>query len=728
MSSSKPLIFAEQPVSDTPVTTFDLSHELKTSLDPGQLCPILVEDTLPSDIFHVKLNSFLRLAPLTFPVFHRIDAYTHAFFVPNRILWDSWNEFIWNGNGKVKLVDQSSFVAPLEPFFAPNFDYVTHIADKLSAWKGSTAGSFGFALKCMSYLLTGYSYQDVILGSISNPEEGAYKYNTSAFLRETYDYAYGSKSLLDYLGITRTPDYERQFQAILLLVSHFGHSTRTYAFNGWMLGDYTNEASFLGHVELAEDVNSLFSNSTDSMSEGDQTFDSLGDNLYEFWRNSRMYFYVNGDWEYCTISNFKSSVSLAKLVTQGAQTFTYSFDYTTSAGVVNTVSDTLSLAAEKLANLRRVCELFSVIELYYQNQDFRFSALPFRAYRAIYNEYYRDQNSDTYLDYSTSSGRQQPSEFFKLAWTLTRCYEHDYFTSCFQQQSRQNYLLPVGLQQSVTKTAGAAIVSNNGQESRVTTDASFAGTITTKITGLLDDLRTMMHLQRLSDKVTRAGSRIRESIQSLFPNTDIQDISPDQPVYIAGSSFPVTISEVTQTSQSTDTHALGDYAGHGVATGCDLDFDWTCKEHGFIFVISSIRPRSGYSQGMPKMYDRRSYLDYALPDLATLGDQPVYNSEIFASSRDPRGVFGYIPRYSEYKFRGDRLSGTFRDPWTMSSWHLSRLFLTQPQLNTEFLHVNGKEMDRIFAYEDDDYDHYFGVFYIDMKTARPLPMYSIPTF
>ena len=185
---------------------------------------------------------------------------------------------------------------------------------------------------------------------------------------------------------------------------------------------------------------------------------------------------------------------------------------------------------------------------------------------------------------------------------------------------------------------------------------------------------------------------------------------------------------MTQTSASDAQSALGDYAGHGIATGCDLNFDWKCREHGFIVVLASIRPRTGYHQGLAKMFDRRTYLDYALPDLATLGEQPVLNKEIFSGSSDPNGTFGYIPRYSEYKYRADTLSGDFLNPWTMSAWHLSRTFFTQPLLNSEFLHIDSKENDRIFAYEDDDLDHYFGVFYFNETAVRPLPMYANPTF
>jgi hypothetical protein len=80
-----------------PKNKFDLSHERKTSCDFGQLLPIYVEEVLPGDSFRVRTELLIRLAPMVFPVMHRINAYVHYFYVPNRLVWDEWEDFITGG-------------------------------------------------------------------------------------------------------------------------------------------------------------------------------------------------------------------------------------------------------------------------------------------------------------------------------------------------------------------------------------------------------------------------------------------------------------------------------------------------------------------------------------------------------------------------------------------------------------------------------------------------------
>lgn len=76
---------------------FDLSHDVKMSLNPGKLIPVLTMDVLPGDKIRVSSESMLRFAPLLAPIMHKVDVYTHFFFVPNRITWSGWEKFITNG-------------------------------------------------------------------------------------------------------------------------------------------------------------------------------------------------------------------------------------------------------------------------------------------------------------------------------------------------------------------------------------------------------------------------------------------------------------------------------------------------------------------------------------------------------------------------------------------------------------------------------------------------------
>lgn len=75
----------------------DLSHEKKMSFQMGQLVPIYFEDVVPSDVFRVSSEVFVRLAPMLAPIMHRLDVFVHFFYVPYRILWANAELFFTGG-------------------------------------------------------------------------------------------------------------------------------------------------------------------------------------------------------------------------------------------------------------------------------------------------------------------------------------------------------------------------------------------------------------------------------------------------------------------------------------------------------------------------------------------------------------------------------------------------------------------------------------------------------
>lgn len=78
-------------------SAFDLSHEKKLSCNMGELVPILLEEILPGDQFNVRTETMMRLAPMLAPIMHRVNVYVHYFYVPNRLLWNEWEDFITGG-------------------------------------------------------------------------------------------------------------------------------------------------------------------------------------------------------------------------------------------------------------------------------------------------------------------------------------------------------------------------------------------------------------------------------------------------------------------------------------------------------------------------------------------------------------------------------------------------------------------------------------------------------
>lgn len=91
-----PNIFNSVKMTRPTKNVFDLSHDVKLSLNPGFLVPTLMMEAVPGDKFNLGCDSMLRFAPLVAPMMHRVDVTMHYFFVPNRLLWENWEKFITN--------------------------------------------------------------------------------------------------------------------------------------------------------------------------------------------------------------------------------------------------------------------------------------------------------------------------------------------------------------------------------------------------------------------------------------------------------------------------------------------------------------------------------------------------------------------------------------------------------------------------------------------------------
>jgi hypothetical protein len=86
--------FSRVPKADTPRSTFDRSHAHKTTFDAGKLVPIFVDEVLPGDTFNMDATTFTRLATPLKPLMDNIHLDIHFFFVPNRLVWTNWQQFM----------------------------------------------------------------------------------------------------------------------------------------------------------------------------------------------------------------------------------------------------------------------------------------------------------------------------------------------------------------------------------------------------------------------------------------------------------------------------------------------------------------------------------------------------------------------------------------------------------------------------------------------------------
>lgn len=368
----------------------------------------------------------------------------------------------------------------------------------------------------------------------------------------------------------------------------------------------------------------------------------------------------------------------------------------------------------------------------------QFSALPFRAYHLIYNEYYRDQNLTPKVIFSKGDGRVPDPDMDALANIRNRAWEKDYFTSCLPWAQKggsvsipntQNFKEPATAEEvsgaplsasALTVNAAGEVRAGAGGTERVVLD-------TLESIGIsINDLRTSNRLQEWLEKNARAGSRLAEFILAHF-GVMSDDLRLGRPQYLGGHTNPVVISEVLSSYQNADDtgYPQGNMSGHGISTGGNAGFKGQFKEHGFVFGIMSVLPRTAYQQGVPKTFLRKDKFDYAFPSFAHLGEQAVDIREIYQDYLAEQGdvTFGYQSRYAEYKYKASSVHGDFRS--NLAFWHMGRIFGSTPQLNDSFVTSNPDK--RVFAVTTQDEDELLCQIYNRVDALRVLPYFSNPT-
>lgn len=357
--------------------------------------------------------------------------------------------------------------------------------------------------------------------------------------------------------------------------------------------------------------------------------------------------------------------------------------------------------------------------------DVSFSALPFRAYQLIWNEYFRDKDLQTEAVVSTGSGLDTTTDLnLKFG-----CWEKDYFTSARPYpQLGDAVTIPLsgnaplspttapvdGTGDSPTLTVSGTtrtlrmVSGNNAWNANggagtpgVTGDGVWTTTaLETDLDGVeadlsdvaavnIEDLRLASAIQRFKERMSRFGHTLPEFYRSF--GVSPQDSRMQWPELIGSGSSVIQFSEVLQTAEGTN--PVGELAGHGISAARSNRFKYHVQEDCLILTLCIVRPQTVYMQATQKMWHRSSRYDYFLPDLQNLGQQPILNKEINAGHASPSGVFGYQDQYDDYRRIENSVSGEFRD--TLDFWHMARDIPNDVALNSTFVQAN--PTDRIYA-------------------------------
>lgn len=418
------------------------------------------------------------------------------------------------------------------------------------------------------------------------------------------------------------------------------------------------------------------------------------------------------------------------------------------------------------------------------------SALPFRAYALIMNEWFRDENlSDPLVvpvDDATVAGVNTGTfvtDVCKGGLPYKAAKYHDYFTSCLPSpQKGPDVTIPVAsagsmpvvprvdlvpaslfdgstmrlrksdgtdfspgyddAYVSMTNSSNPSVIAQRGQPfGSLNESIAFANLYAVgdgnAAAATINQLRMAFQIQKLYEKDARGGSRYIEILKSHFGVTS-PDARLQRPEYLGGNRVPININQVVQQSATASGEtAQGTVTGMSVTTDTHSDFTKSFTEHGFVIGVMVARYDHTYQQGLERFWSRKDRFDYYWPVFANIGEQAVKNKEIFAqgpSVKDSAGaviddqVFGYQEAWADYRYKPSRVTGEMRSQYAQSLdvWHLADDYTALPMLSDSWIREDKANVDRVLAVTSSVSNQLFADIYIKNRTTRPMPMYSIP--
>lgn len=427
------------------------------------------------------------------------------------------------------------------------------------------------------------------------------------------------------------------------------------------------------------------------------------------------------------------------------------------------------------------------------NKKIKVNALPARAYAMIYNEWFRDENLEaplmlgykktddggvpagdgiTDIKYSANDPEKTTNMNEGALYGMKPAKAgkfHDYFTSCLPSPLKSDPVeinltgnAPIKLG-NADGTTIPALETGRGPEMvlGVTENANepgslvYTGTTNNKkmqFSGKKDDqigaggymfadlnsvnaisiqdLRMAIALQHIFEADARNGTRYREFLSGTWGVT-----SPDSrlqiPEYIGGQRIAINVNQVVQTSQTDTTtgQALGNTAAYSLTTCSKQMVDYAATEYGYIIGLAVVRVEHSYQQGLATKWTRGGRFTYYDPRLAALGEQPVYNREIYAQGTpEDDEIFGYQEAWADYRYKPSYVTGEMRSNYqtSLDAWHYADDYEKLPRLSAEWIQEGTQNIDRTIAVTSAKSHQFLCDFYFTEDWYREMPIYSIP--
>lgn len=417
------------------------------------------------------------------------------------------------------------------------------------------------------------------------------------------------------------------------------------------------------------------------------------------------------------------------------------------------------------------------------------SLLPYRAYQRVWWDWYRDSvhipesSKSSYL--YTGGGAGNTLEINRMNEQY-RCFRKDYITTLLESpQLGSASTAKVNLKEGDVSSYGGNLYSlyrtnpttgypfDTVSSSSASTNASSGTFVDYSHEISVSALRGAVAMQRYLEKLNVTGTRPIERIQSLFGSSP-SPVRLDMSELIGTHRQRVNISGLTNTGSADnlaeaydsrtgnafgiDSYSIsfGQQTGRAYNEGGTPNINYSASEDGFILVCASLVPEYANPTATNRMFFRglstpdSDKFDYYTPELDGIGYQECLMSEVcqpeftedtqgmWGIDYDPYKVVGYQPKYEDYRYIQDRVSGDFNEPSSSTALRnmvyvrnfqdgeQSGSFPTGVSLTTPNNNERAK-FDNHFLVTDSKLDHFIFNVYFNIKASRPISKVELPT-
>lgn len=742
--------------------SIDLSRINHLTTKIGQITPVFVQEVVPGDSFNIKTDFGFRFMPMSFPVQSPIRADIHFFYVRTRTLWDNFTSFRFNTIQGIE-----------HPFISTN--------DNTFFANGSLADYLGLPT---SQFQDESDYQ--VLQMLTEEEASrlipnVYHQNNSG---QIHTWIYGpnggqSFTIAGNNGVIYLTTEKMVFGTNL---SRYVGTSRPLVLYSSPVSVNTDRSKIEFFLRCRRDIlNQISSNFSivmwQEMSENRENIQILGELGKANFVNSTEEVLVSGDSGIISTSYYEvDSLNTINGVYSGQNMYKF-FDLYPNIKfglLINDVSAIITSTSDKqpvafdcsaiqfgLKTSTEIPVTTSPFAIQKGETDPRIpiSALPFRAYEAIYNSFFRNTivspfrkkvvvngvevEQEVFDDYVTNSldgADKTPYRLYQRNW------EKDVFTSAWKtpQFGDTQPLIgatsnqkPFDVQQMNIKDGGTTktIQILVGDDSKVVGLNRYSDNFPmSSIDALqsaieygisINDLRNVDALQIWLENNVANGYKYKDEMLSHFGvNIDFSILK--MPEYIGGVSRHLNMNTIYQ-SIETEVDPLGSFAGVGNIFGqSEYDINKYCEEDGFIIGVLSLVPVPSYSQLLPRYFQKYNFLDYYNHEFAQIGMQPIFKKDISAltTTIDTQNeTFGYTKPNWEYLQATDEVHGDFRDK--LRNFVINREFANTPELVQDFIEIKPTEVNDIFSYKENT-DKIVGMVSFKVNAKRPIPILLNP--